>query len=85
MRYRGGGVGHVGTCVDPAPDDDDEWMDIDEPGDIVLQPVSGALDEDDEEEELNESENEIDEEQEEHLGPEDGEGEDKLEDDYDCL
>ena len=76
MHYRGGGVGHVGTHVNPAPDG--EWMDIDEPGDIDLQFILEVVDDEDEE-------GEIDEEQEEHFSPEDGEGDNELEDDYDCL
>lgn len=46
MHYWGGGVGHIGTHVSPAPDG--EWMDIDEPGDINLQLVSEVVDEEDE-------------------------------------
>ena len=83
MHYRGGGVGHVGTHVNPAPDG--EWMDIDEPGDIDLQFISEVVDDEDEEGVAHDEEGEIDEEQEEHFSPEDGEGDNELEDDYDCL
>lgn len=84
MRYRGGGVGHVEAGVSPAPDDD-EWMDVDELGDIGLQVNSGVVDEEDDDCESQDEESEIDEDLEEHLGPEDGEGDNELEDDYDCL
>ena len=83
MHYRGGGVGHVGTCVSPAPDG--EWMDVDEPGDIDSQLISEVVDDEDDEDVAHDGEGEIDEEQEEHLSPEDGEGDDELEDDYDSL
>ena len=82
MHYWGGGVGHVGTRVSPAPNG--EWMDVNEPGDIDWQ-LSEVVDDKDDEDVAHDGEGEIDEEQEEHLGPEDGEGDNELEDDYDCL
>ena len=72
MHYQGGGVGDVGTCVSPAPDG--EWMDVDEPGDIDLQLISEVVDDKDDEDVAHDGEGEIYEEQEEHLGPEDGGG-----------
>ena len=83
MRYQGGGVGHVDACTSPAPDDD-EWMDVYELGDIGLQ-VNLGVDEEGDDCESQDEESEIDESLEECLGPEDGEGDDELEDDYDCL
>ena len=83
MRYQGGGVGHVETCVSPAPDG--EWIDVDEPGDIDSQLISEVVDDEDGEDVAHDGESEIDEEQEEHLSPEDGEGDNELEDDYDSL
>ena len=84
MRYRGGGVGHIEARTSPAPDDD-EWMDVDELGDIGFQVNLGDVDKEDDDCESQDEESEIDENLEEHLGPEDGEGDNELEDDYDCL
>ena len=83
MYYQGGGVGHVGTCVSPAPDE--EWMDVDEPGDINSQLISEVVNDKDDKDVAHDGEGEIDEWQEEYLSPEDGGGDDELEDNYDCL
>ena len=56
---------------------DDGWMDVDKPGDINL-PLNLGYDEGDGESQ--EGGSEIDEEKEEHLGPEDGKGDNRLED-----
>ena len=84
MHYRGGGIGHVVTGADPA-EDDDEWMDIDEPGDINLPLDPGDVDEEENESEFQDGGSDVDEEEEEHLGPEDGEGDNELEDEYNSL
>ena len=81
MCYQGGGVGHVDACASPVPDDD-EWMDVNELGDIGLQ-VNLGVDKEHDDCESQDEESEIDENLEEHLGPEDGEGDDEFEDD--CL
>ena len=72
MYYQGSGVGHVGTCVSPAPDE--EWMDVDEPGDINSQLISEVVNDKDDKDVAHDGEGEIDEGQEEYLSPEDGEG-----------
>ena len=84
MRYRGGGIGHVGTSADPVHDDD-EWMDVNEPGDINLALNPEDVDEEDDDGDSQEGGSEIDEEEEEHFGPEDGEDDNKVKDEYDCL
>ena len=87
MRYRGGGIGHIGTSTD-LMHDDDGWMDVDEPGDINIPLNLGDDDEEEGDGESQEEGSEIDEEEEEeeeHLGPKDGEGDNRLEDEYDCL
>ena len=80
MHYQGGGIGHVGTSADPVHDDD-EWMDVDKPGDINLPLNPGDVDEEEGDSESQEGGSEVDEEEEEeHFGPEDGEDDNKLKD-----
>ena len=83
MCYQGGGVGNIDACTSPTPDDD-EWMDIDELGDIGLQ-VNSGVDEEGDVCESQDEESKIDKSLKECLGPEDGEGDDELTNDYDCL
>ena len=86
MCYRGGGIGHVGTSTD-LMHDDDGWMYVDKPGDISL-PLNLGDDEEEGDGESQEEGSEIDEEEEEeeeHLGPEDKEGDNRLEDEYGFL
>ena len=84
MRYRGGGVGHVGAWSNP--ESDKEWMDVDDKAeDDELQPESANISgEDTDDEHSEEDGSEV--EEEEELGPEDGEGDDdEFEDHYDSL
>lgn len=82
MRYRGGGVGHVGTGSNL--ESSDGWMDVDdedEASELHLKPAAINGDTDDEQSEDSEGS----ETEEEELGPEDGEGDDEHEEDYDSL
>ena len=77
MRYRGGGIGHVGAGSNH--ERDDGWMDDKgEDEDMERQPELGAVSGDDTDDEHSEVE-EGSESEEEDLGPEDGEGDDEEE------
>lgn len=85
MWYCGGGIGHVGTGSNH--DSSDVWMDVDDENeDIELHPQLAVVDREDTDDEHSEDSDEGSEiEDEEDLGPEDGEGDDELEEDYDSL
>ena len=78
MQYYEGGVSHVGAG--PNPECDDGWMD-EEGEDMELQPKLTVGSRDDVDDECKEEEwSEF--EEEEDLGPEDGEADDEVEENY---
>ena len=78
MWYCGGSVGHVGAG--PNPECDDGWTDEGEDMELWLESAVGSRDDVDDEREEEKKWSEFKEE--EDLGPEDGEADDEVEENY---